>query len=684
MLPALIVSHGVAVYPRIESLKIGTSSERAFGMALALDDLGKDRESSLADGYLYRFGQFALDSRKRTLSRADSPVSLTPKAFDVLLFLVQNPNRLVTKEELLQAVWGDTFVEEGNLTQYISHLRKALGDNSEDDRLIVTIARKGYQFTARVAVAEAAAIAKPASVQVPGITESSRVDARPIPEYATKEAVPKAQRRWRSGAAAAVSTFILTAAACTSWRHFAGIKAPRSQKIMLAVLPFENLTGDPNKEYLADGLTEETISHLGRLNPEQLGVIARTSVMGYKHKDERLDQIGRDLSVQYVLENSLRESGSHMRITAQLIQVKDQTHLWAQDNDYLAKDILNVQDDVAKDVAREIRVRLTSRQQAELSQSHPVNPEAFDAYMQGYYFFERDTDKDTEMAAKYYERATQLDPSYALAWVGLSRVRNWQANAGLIPAEDGHRLAREAVERALALNPNLAEAHVQMGRIKQQVDFDWAGAHASFQRAVALDPGNPEVVRMAAGSTLMLGRFDEALQLHRRAVDLDPLNADSWESLGETEYFTGQLNQAAADVKKGLELSPDAWPGPSLLSQICMMQGRPQDALSEIELVRSDLMRAFLYPMAYCALGRKKESDAALRELIAKYHEGGAYQIAEVYAFRNQSDEAFEWLDRAFAQRDSGLVGTKVDPLWKSLHHDPRFAALLKKLRLPT
>src|SRR5258708_35148485 len=156
MLPALIVSHGVAVYPRIESLKMGTSCEKAFGMALTLGDLAKDTESSLADGYLYRFGQFALDSRKRTLSRADSPLSLTPKAFDVLLFLVQNPNRLVTKAELLQAVWGNTFVEEGNLTQYISHLRKALGDHPEDTRLIVTIARKGYQFTARVIVAEAA------------------------------------------------------------------------------------------------------------------------------------------------------------------------------------------------------------------------------------------------------------------------------------------------------------------------------------------------------------------------------------------------------------------------------------------------------------------------------------------------------------------------------------------------
>ena len=269
---------------------------------------------------------------------------------------------------------------------------------------------------------------------------------------------------------------------------------------MLAVLPFENLTGDPNKEYLADGLTEETISQLGRLNPEQLGVIARTSVMGYKHKDERLDQIGRELSVQYVLENSLRESGDHMRLTAQLIQVKDQTHLWSQDYDYPAKNILNVEDEVASDVAHEIRVRLTSKQETELAQSHTVNPEAFDAYLQGHYYFERDSDKDTDMAAKYFERATQLDPSYALAWVGLSRARNWQAASGLIPSEEGHRLARKAVERALVLNPNLAEAHSQMGRIKQQIDFDWAGADASIRRAIELKPGDPEIVRMAAFS----------------------------------------------------------------------------------------------------------------------------------------------------------------------------------------
>ncbi len=453
---------------------------------------------------------------------------------------------------------------------------------------------------------------------------------------------------------------------------------------MLAVLPFENLTGDPNKEYLADGLTEEMISQLGRLNPEQLGVIARTSVMGYKHENERLDQIGHDLSVQYVLENSLRVNGNQIRLTAQLIQVKDQTHVWSQDYDYPPKDILNVEDEVAQAVAREIRVLLTSKQKAELTQSHPANPEAFDAYLQGHYYFERDSDKDTDMAAKYFERATQLDPSYAMAWVGLSRARKWQAATGLISREEGYRDAREAVERALALNPDLADAHDQMGRIKQQVDFDWTGADASYRRALTLDPGNPEVVIIAAFSAAILGHLDEALQLTRRAVDLDPLNVHAWEGLGEIEFRAGKLGEAEADLKKAHELRPDYFLSSMFLSEIYVMQGRPQDALPEIERVGYDKERRFLYAITYHALGRKQDSDAAMSELIAKYQAIDSYQIAEVYAFRGQSGEAFEWLDRAYARHDDGLIHTKVDPLLKSLHNDPRFAALLKKLNLPT
>jgi TolB-like protein/DNA-binding winged helix-turn-helix (wHTH) protein/tetratricopeptide (TPR) repeat protein len=631
-----------------------------------------------------RFGTFELNVRTGELvsigtaaaEAGSAKALLREQPFQILRILVERQGKIVTRQEIRQILWPDDTVVEFDRSINVAMviLRKALADDADHPKYIETLARRGYRLIAPVEWQESSTAAQ-------GLLEP-RVDTLPRVDGQVGEREPRAPKYSRKAAVLGASAVILVVVGYMSWRHFRDVTPPRPGKIMLAVLPFENLTGDPSKEYLADGLTEETISELGRLNPEQLGVIARTSVMGYKHKDTRLDQIGHELSVQYVLENSLRESGNHIRLTSQLIQVKDQTHLWSRDYDYPAKDILTIEDDVAKAVAQEIRLRLTSRQQAELAQAHRVNPEAFDAYLQGYYFFERNTDKDTEMAGKYYERATQLDPSYALAWVGLSRVRKWQAHRNLIPSEEGFRLAREAVERALALNPNLAAAHTQMGRIKQQLDFDWAGGDASYQRAAELEPGNPEAVTGAASSAAILGRFDEALRLNRRAVDLDPLNAGSWESLGETEYFMGQLDEAVADVKKSLELNPDVFPGPLMLGKIYVLQGRPQDALPAIERVRDEPQRAFLYVIAYYALGRKKESDAALSELITK-HPSDSFHIAEVYAIRNQSNEAFEWLDRAYAQRNSGLIGTKVDPLLKSLHNDPRFAEFLKKLNLP-
>src|SRR6266576_1429286 len=532
------------------------------------------------------FGAFELDLTTGELRSTENPdpnhkALLREQVFQVLRMLLEREGKIVTREEIKGRLWpADTVVDfDRSINATIKTLRRALGDSADNPRYIETLARRGYRLMPSVEHLE--------SVPATAFEKDREQREQSAPEMSENAARVQRQVKphWWKAAPVLVSAVILVGAGYISWRHFRATESTRSDKIRLAVLPFQNLTGNPNKDYLADCLTEEMISQLVRLNMKRLGVIARTSVMGYRHNDIRLDQIGRDLSVQYVLENSLRESGNHIRLTAQLIQVKDQTHLWSQDYDYLAKDILNVQDDVAKAVAQQIRVRLNSQQQADLTQPRPVHPEAFDAYLQGYYFFERNTNKDMDMAAKYYERATQLDPSYALAWVGLSRVRNRQVNIGLISAEEGHRIAREAVERALALNPNLAEAHVQMGRIKQQVDFDWAGADASLQRAIALGPGDPENVRSAASSAAMLGRFEEGLQLARRAVDLDPLNADSWSFLGETEFFMGQLDEAAGDLKKALQLSPDAWFSHVLLSQIYIIHGRPHDALPEIELV---------------------------------------------------------------------------------------------------
>jgi len=645
-------------------------------------ELGRDTMNKPTNrGERVRFGTFELNVRTGELvsigtvpaEAGAAKALLREQPFQILRILVERQGNIVTRQEIRQILWPDDTVVEFDRSINVAMviLRKALADDADHPKYIETLARRGYRLIA------------PVEWQQPtqDLLEL-RADTLPRIEGQISEREPRAPKHWRKATVLGSSVIILIVVGYLSWRHSRAITPPKTERITLAVLPFENLTGDPNKEYLADGLTEEMISQLGQLNPKQLGVIARTSVMGYKHKDERLDQIGRDLSVQYVLENSLRESGNHVRLTTQLIQVRDQTHLWSQDYDYPAKDILTIEDDVARAVARQIQLRFASQEHPESARAYPANREAFDAYLQGYYFFERNTNKDIDMAAKYFERATRLDPSYALAWVGLSRVRNRQANVGLVAVGEGRRLSREAVERALALSPNLAVAHTQMGRIKQQADFDWAGADASFQRAIVLEPENPEGVRLAAFSAAFLGRFDEALKLGRRAVDLDPLNADSWEELGEIEFLAGQLDEATAKSKKALELKPDVWPGPIQLSQIYVLQGRPKDALPEIERVRYEPSRAFLYAIAYHALGREKESEAALSELIEKYHTSMACQIAQVYAFRNQSEEAFEWLDRAYAQRDGGLIGTKVDPLLKSLHNDPRFAAFLKKLNL--
>jgi len=631
-----------------------------------------------------RFGTFELNVRTGELvsigtaavEARSAKVQLRQQPFQVLRILVERQGNIVTREEIRQILWpDDTVVEfDRSINVAMAILRKALADDADHPKYIETLTGRGYRLIAPVEW-------QPSQTAAQCLLEP-RAETLPRIEGQISEREPRAARPWRKTAVMGGCAVILVVVGYMSWRHFRDATPPSSLKIRLAVLPFQNLTGDPNKEYLADGLTEETISQLGRLNPEQLGVIARTSVMGYKHKDVRVDQIGRDLSVQYVLETSLRESGDHLRLTAQLIQVKDQTHVWAKDYDYAAKDILRVEDDVAKSVAQEIRLRLTPQKQAELAQPHPVNPEAFEAYLQGYHFFQGNTDKDANMATKYFERATQLDPSNALAWAWLTRARNWQANEGLIPMEEGRRLAREAAERALSLNPNLAKAHIEMGRLKQQIDFDWVGADASFQQAISLEPGNPEGVRMAAWSAAMFGRFDEAVQLGRRAVDLDPLDEESWWSLGQIERLNGQLDQAAAEGKKGLELAPDSAGVHILLSQIYIMQGRPQDALPEIERIQYPSYRACLYALAYHALGREKDSDGALSELM-KYHASSASEIAAVYAFRNQPDKAFEWLDRAYAQHDLNLTWTKADPLLKNLHNDPRYAAFLKKLNLP-
>jgi tetratricopeptide (TPR) repeat protein len=318
-----------------------------------------------------------------------------------------------------------------------------------------------------------------------------------------------------------------------------------------------------------------------------------------------------------------------------------------------------------------------------LKRLRPVNAEAFDAYMEGRFFLDRDSAGDLNRAASYFEQAIQLDSSYALAWVGLSRALFRQADRGSVPLKEGRRRAREAVQQALALDPNLADAHAQIGQIKREADWDWTGANASLQRALELDPGNSAVLNLAAGLALSLGRFEEAVELVRRAIALDPLNAALRGSLAEICFVIGRLEEAEVHFKKALELNPDLPPNHEGLGLVYLAQGRAQDALAEIEREQMGMWRLQGQAVAYYALHRKKESDTALSELIAKYQSQNAFLIAEVYSFQKEPDQAFKWLDRAYVEHDSGVPETKSSTLLKNVRGDPRYAAFLKKLRLP-
>ena len=458
-------------------------------------------------------------------------------------------------------------------------------------------------------------------------------------------------------------------------------KVPETAHITpsIAVLPFADLSPGKDQEYFSDGLAEELLNSLVKV--QGLRVAARTSSFQFKGKNEDLRVIGQKLNVATVLEGSVRKQGQRVRISAQLIQVSDGFHLWSEAYDRDLTDIFAVQEEIARSVAGSLRVTLLGEKALS---SRATNIEAYNAYLQGKYFYARRTKENLKKSTAYYEQAISLDPNYAPAWAALSRVRSFQASGyDPAPLREEYARAREAAERALALDPSLADAHAAIGEIKRYYDWDWAGADASYQRALALEPGNAEVVEGAAGPAATLNHFEEALSLCRRAVELDPLRASAQHALAFNAWWAGRLDEAEAAIRKALELDPQFPWGHTVLSRVYLARSHPQEALAEAERDTDPEFRLQGLALAYHALARKQESDLALAELIAKYRLYTAFQIAEVYAFRGEADAAFTWLERAYEQRDSGLPEMKGDPLLKNLERDPRYAVFLKKMRLP-
>jgi serine/threonine-protein kinase len=457
-------------------------------------------------------------------------------------------------------------------------------------------------------------------------------------------------------------------------------KGPVLNSKSIAVLPFKNMSDSKEDEYFSDGITEDILTQLSKI--ADLKVISRTSVMQYKNTTKSLKEIGRELNVATLLEGSVRRADGRIRIVGQLVDAQSDEHLWADSYDREMKNVLDIQSDVAQRIAKALKLKLTPGEKERLKASASINPDAYNAFLQGKYFSHQGTKEGLEKAIKYYEQALAIDARYAVAWVGLSIAHSDQGDLGRVPVEEAYRKAREENEKGLELDPNLAEAYAQAADIKMNYDWDWAGADALIEHALVLAPGNADVNVTAAGLAVTLGKLDEAIRLQQRGTELDPLQIPPRHALSFTYYVAGRYDEAEEEIRKCLEISPQHILLHYVLSLIYLQKSKLDVALTEIQNEPELSYRMTGQAIVYFALGRRRESDSTLELLIKEYNNGMAYQIAEVYAYRNEPDKAFEWLERAYKQRDGGLCSIKYDPLLRNIRYDSRYKEFLKKMKL--
>jgi len=441
----------------------------------------------------------------------------------------------------------------------------------------------------------------------------------------------------------------------------------------IAVLPFVNMSSDKEQEYFSDGISEELLNLLARI--PQLQVTARTSSFSFKGKDTPIREIARALRVAHVLEGSVRKSGAQVRITAQLINAATDAHLWSQTYDRKLDDIFAIQDEIAADVVKQLKVTLLGS----APKARTTDPEAYALYLQAVQLGWQNTAEAFAQSDALHRRVLAIDPRYAPAWGRLSRNLASEANQGLLSFKEGYARAREAATKAIEIDPGYALAHAHLGYIAMAVDNDPAGAAEHYKRALSLDPADLDVLRESALLLQSLGRLDEALALGEAVVRRDPVNVTALSYLGFDQRLAGQFDAAIASSRTALSLAPGRGGLHAELGNALLLKGDASGAVQEIEQEKIDLWKKVGLPMAYHALGRKAESDAALAAL-GKYEREAPFNIAYVHAFRGEADEAFEWLDKAVEYGDPGIYGIVGENLFDNIHEDPRWLQFLRKI----
>jgi len=631
------------------------------------------------------FGPFRADAGRRLLLREGNVVPLTPKAFDILVVLIRNADRIVEKDELMRLVWPDTVVEENNLTRNISSLRKALEEGPADRRFIVTVPGRGYQFAGEVAVPvpeSEVVFERHARAQVQIEEEDdqslavSSLHGLRLPAW--KRVAPWIGLSALALAAVALTLFLLK-------RHFS-VSAPNKVADSIAVLPFDTSSLDPEMEYLADGITENTIDHLSK--SPNLKVISLGSVLHYRGRQVSPEEIGRELGVRRILIGKIVIQHDRMSVLTELINTADGTHLWGEQYNRKLSDIIAVQEDIATEIAAKLSLGETEEQQKSFRKRYTEDFEAYKLYIRGRYYWNKRDVPDLQRGLGYFQQAIDRDPTYALAYAGVADAYFVECAAGAIPAREGLPKAKAAALTALDLDSSLAEAHASLAHIYFNYDWSWTDAEAEYKRAIALSPSYSIGHYFYGTFLLAMARNTEALAELRRAQELDPLSPMIATFIGKAYYYSRNNGESVAQFRKVLQSNPGFPVAANFLVDTLERSGLFEDALDQMDATKpsgkQDPNLAALH-RAYQTAGVHGYLLERIRQIRLDPHgEAGGLSggSAALYAILGDKDHAFDMLERAYDRHELWLVYLKVDPTWNNLRADTRFQTLLRRVRL--
>lgn len=604
----------------------------------------------------FRVGPWRVQPRLNSISREARERRVEPKVMEVLVYLADRAGDVVTKEELIHALWPDVFVTDDVLLRCISELRKALDDDAREPRFIRTIPKRGYCLVAEV--------------------------RREEPSAGTPASPLRRRKVWIGVSAVAV----VTALALAAYLLIRRTVPPQAGRGMLAVLPFQNLSADPEQEFFSDGLTEEMITELSQLEPARLGVIARTSVMQYKGTRKGTGQIGRELNAGYLLEGSVRREGRRVRVTAQLIQASDETHLWANTYDRDLTGILSVQREVATAIAAQIHIKLgTSRGTAS---DRPVNPEAYIALLQGRHHLSKLTREGLIKATENLQRAVQMDPNYAPAWLSLGNAYRFRGTwVGDMPPNHAMPLAKEALSRALKLDPSSGDALALLGWIRFGYDRSWTEAEEEIRRSIALSPNSAMPHSVYCVFLRAMERHTEALASAQRSLELDPLGPIPLSDASVTYRALKQADKAEEYALRMLELHPDTPLTYWTLASLYLYTGRESKAIQTLEAAslagRLDLQGRGMLGRLYARAGRTSDARRVLESMLRPAPTTGQTLIGVLYFHLGEPEKALEWLAQGYRERDFLMVWLRSWPKGPAFSSDPRFQDLVRRMKFP-